>query len=104
MISRSRRDSVGGVVAEFIRGLQEPTRLSGGGVVAEFIRGLQEPTRLSGGGVVAEFIRDLKRHFWQHVLQCHLILWVVSALFKNLNSCFLFVSMLNRLLCKQLSV
>ena len=46
----SRRDSVGGVVAEFFRGLQEPTRFSGGGVVAEFFRGLQEPTRFSGGG------------------------------------------------------
>ena len=31
MISRSRRDSVGGVVAEFFRDLQEPTRFSGGG-------------------------------------------------------------------------
>ena len=36
MISRSRRDSVGGgVVAEFFRDLQEPTtRFSGGGVGA----------------------------------------------------------------------
>ena len=32
MISNSRRDSVGGgVVAEFFRGLQEPTRFSVGG-------------------------------------------------------------------------
>ena len=36
MISRSRRDSVGG----------------GGGVVAEFFRDLQEPTWFSGGGGV----------------------------------------------------
>ena len=42
MVSRSRRDSVGGgVVARFFRDLQEPTRFSGGGVVAEFFRGLQ---------------------------------------------------------------
>ena len=41
MISRSRRDSVGGgVVTEFFRDLQEPTRFSGG-VVAEFSRDLQ---------------------------------------------------------------
>ena len=33
MISGSRRDSVGGVVAEFFRDLQEPTWFSGGGVV-----------------------------------------------------------------------
>ena len=51
MISRSRRGSVGGVVAGFFRDLQEPTRFSGGGgVVAEFFRYLQEPTRFSGGG------------------------------------------------------
>ena len=32
MIFKSRRDSVGGgVVAEFFRGLLEPTRFSGGG-------------------------------------------------------------------------
>ena len=31
MISKSRRDSVGGVVAECFRDLQEPTRFSGGG-------------------------------------------------------------------------
>ena len=31
MISRSRRDSVGGVVAGFVRDLQKPTRFSGGG-------------------------------------------------------------------------
>ena len=43
MISRSRRDSVGGggIVAEFFRDLREPTRFSGGGVVAEFFRHLQ---------------------------------------------------------------
>ena len=42
MISRSRRDSVGGgVVAGFFRDLQEPTRFSGGGVVAGFFRDLQ---------------------------------------------------------------
>ena len=42
MISRSRRDSVGG------------------GVVAEFVRDPQEPTRFSvGGGVAAGFFRDL---------------------------------------------
>ena len=48
----SRRDSVGGgVVAEFFRGLQKPTRFSGGGgLVAEFFRGLQKPTRFTGGG------------------------------------------------------
>ena len=40
MISRNRRDSVGGgVVAEFFRDLREPTWFSGGG----------------GGGVVAGF-------------------------------------------------
>ena len=36
----------GGVIAEFVRGLQKPTRFSGGGgggVVAEFFRGLQNP-------------------------------------------------------------
>ena len=33
------------------------TRFSGGGVVAEFVRGLQKPTRFSGGGVVAEIFR-----------------------------------------------
>ena len=52
MISRSRRDSVGG-----------------GGVVAEFFRDLQEPTRFSGGGVVAGFFRDLQLRnliFTQH--------------------------------------
>ena len=38
--SESRRDSVGGVVAEF----------SGGGSSAEFFRGLLKPTRFSGGG------------------------------------------------------
>ena len=43
MITKSRRDSVGGVVAEFFRDLHEPTRFSGGG----------------GGGVVAGFFRDL---------------------------------------------
>ena len=44
MISNSRRDSVGGgVVAEFFRDDQEPTRFSveGGGVVAEFFSDLQ---------------------------------------------------------------
>ena len=45
-----------------------------------------------------------KRHLLQHVLQCTLILWVASALLNMFNSSFLFVSMLNRLLCKQLSV
>ena len=51
MISRSRRDSVGGgVVAEFFRGLPEPTRFSGGGVVAQIFRDLQEPAWFSGGG------------------------------------------------------
>ena len=54
MISRSRRDSVGG-----------------GGVVAEFFRDLQEPTRFSGGGVVADFVRDLQLRnliFTQHLV------------------------------------
>ena len=32
----------------------------GGGVVAEFFRALQKPTRFSGRGVVAEFFRHLK--------------------------------------------
>ena len=31
MISRSRRDSLGGVVAEFFRDPQKPTQFSGGG-------------------------------------------------------------------------
>ena len=55
MISRSRRDSVGReVVAEFSRDLQKPgQRDSVGGVVAEFVRHLRQPTRFSGGGVVA---------------------------------------------------
>ena len=43
MISKSPRDSAGG-----------------GGVVAEFFRGLQEPTWFSGGGVVAGFFHDLQ--------------------------------------------
>ena len=67
MISRSRRDSVGGggeVVAGFFRGLQqEASRRDsvGGGVVAEFFRDLQGPTRFSGrGGVVAGFFRHLQ--------------------------------------------
>ena len=67
MISRSRRDSVGGVVAEFFRDLQEPTPFSGGGVVAEFFRDLQEPTWFSGGE--GEFFRDLQLRnqiFTQH--------------------------------------
>ena len=51
MVSKSRRYSVGGgVVAEFVRGLQKPARFSGGGVVAAFFRGLQKPARFSGGG------------------------------------------------------
>ena len=69
----------GGVVAEFFRGLQKPTRDSvggrgssrifpwspkavaiqwGGGVVADFFRGLQKPTRpiqWGGGGVPGFF-------------------------------------------------
>ena len=41
----------GGVVAEFFRGLQNPTRFSGGGGggVAEFFRGLKKPAGFSGG-------------------------------------------------------
>ena len=46
-------------------------------------------------------IYRLKRHLLQHLLQCNLILWVVSALFKMFYSSFLFVSMLNRLLSKK---
>ena len=42
----------GGVVAEFVCGLQKPARFSGGGVVAEFFLGLQKPARFSGGGGV----------------------------------------------------
>ena len=50
MVSESRRDSVGrgrdsvgGVVADFFRGLQKPTRFSGGGgLVGEFFRGLHK--------------------------------------------------------------
>ena len=66
MISRSRRDSMGGgVVAEFFRHRQEPTRFSGGGgrgssriflfsVISKSLRGSV------GGGVVAPFSRDLQ--------------------------------------------
>ena len=74
MISRSRRDSVGGggVVAEIFCGLPEPTRFSGGGVVAETFRDLQEPAWFSGGGggVVAGFFSVISsceiRFFTQH--------------------------------------
>ena len=59
MASKSRRHSVGGVVAELFCGLRKPTRFSGG-VVAEFVRGLRKPTRFSGG-VVAEFFRGLQK-------------------------------------------
>ena len=31
MVSKSRRDSVGGVVAELFHGLQKPARFTGGG-------------------------------------------------------------------------
>ena len=46
----SRRDSVGGVVAEFCRALESRRHSVGGGIVAEFSRDLRRPTRFSGGG------------------------------------------------------
>ena len=52
MISRSRRDSVGGgVVAEF-SGVPESRRgsVGWGGGVADFFRDPQKPTRFGGGG------------------------------------------------------
>ena len=50
MISRSRRDSVGGgVVKECFRHLQMPIRFDGGGVVGECFRVLRKPTRFGGG-------------------------------------------------------
>ena len=82
MVSASHRDSVGGgssrifpwspqavaihsgggVVVQFFRGLQKPSRFSGGGVVAEFFRGLRKPSRFAvGGGVVSEFCRGLRK-------------------------------------------
>ena len=52
----------GGVVAEFSRGFQKPTRFSGGGVVPEFFR-VSESRRdsVGGGEVVAEFFRALQK-------------------------------------------
>ena len=43
MISKSRRDSVGGggIIAEFFRVLPMPGSVGGGGVVPEFFRHLQ---------------------------------------------------------------
>ena len=59
MISRSRRDSVGGgVVAEFVRGPESRRDSVGGGVVAEFFRHPQRRDSV-GGGVVAAIFRDL---------------------------------------------
>ena len=52
-----RRDSVGGVVAEFVRDLQSPMQFSGGGGSSRnfhIFRDLQNPMRFSGGGVVAQ--------------------------------------------------
>ena len=52
MISETLCDSVGGgVVPEFVRGLQNPMRFSGGGGgVAEIFHDLRNPMRFSGGG------------------------------------------------------
>ena len=53
MISRSRRDSVGGGGSSriFPRSPRaDAIQWVGGGVVAEIFRDLQEPTRFSGGG------------------------------------------------------
>ena len=49
MISASRPDSVGGVVADIFRDHNKPTRYRGGGV-AEIFRDHNKPTRFSGGG------------------------------------------------------
>ena len=77
----SRRDPVGGgLVADFFRGLQKPTRFSGGGSSRFFpwspkATAIQwggsgrtfpwspQPTRFrfDGGGVVAEFFRGLQK-------------------------------------------
>ena len=52
----SRRDSVGGVVAEFFRGLRKPTRFSGGGSSRIFPWSPRaDAIQWGGGGVVAEF-------------------------------------------------
>ena len=69
MISRSRRDSVGGgVVAEFVRDLQEPTRFSGGGgVVAEFFSYLQEPTWGGGGSRIFSVISGCEIKFLPNI-------------------------------------
>ena len=50
MISKTRRDSMGGVVAEFFRVLQKPTRFSGGVVAEFFVRVLRDQTAFGGGG------------------------------------------------------
>ena len=51
MISKSRRDSVGGgVVASFFRVLQKPTRQWMGGSSRSFFRVLRDQTTFGGGG------------------------------------------------------
>ena len=65
MISRSRRDSVGGgVVAEFVRHLQKPTRFGGGGGSSSIFPGSPKADAIrwgEGGVVAAAIFRDL--HF-----------------------------------------
>ena len=80
MISRSRRDSVGGgVVVEFFRDPQKQTRFSGGWAVAEFFRDPQKPTRFSGGGggvVAGIFRRDT--HFFLDTPKIRISCWKIK--------------------------
>ena len=89
MISKSRLYSVGGgVVAQFFRDLQKPTRFSGGGVVADFFPCSPGPDHIPLSSVARNHIftphrvifvgRD--KHFWLDTPEIRISCWKKKSL------------------------